>query len=146
MIIREAATFQAPLSTVFDLIADGTQATRWVVGVQKSEQETPGPIGVGTIFRWVVQVGPVREGSVQEITLFDPQREIGFRSVGGNVSVHGHWLFSVENARTVVIYEATAGTEGSGLGRLLGGRLGRGLVASNVRISLDRLRRIVEHR
>lgn len=144
MDIRETATFHATVETIFALIADGAQAVRWVSGVQKSEKLTAGPIGVGTMFRWVVQIAPLmRDENTQEITSFIPNQEIGFRGIKG-IPITGRWLFSQENGQTRVTYEASADSDRNVLGKLVGSRMGREVMSSNIRNSLNKLRRIVE--
>lgn len=145
--IHEVATFRAPVQRVFALVADGAQARRWVTGVVSSErvgEVASAPVGVGARFRWVVKLGPlVREESSQQITLYRPNEEIGFRATSG-LPVEGHWLFQHREGLTEVTYEATVGLEGRVLGRLLGSTVGTTLWASAMRASLGRLRGIVE--
>jgi uncharacterized protein YndB with AHSA1/START domain len=147
MKIKEAATFRAPVSRVFPLIADGSQAIRWVSGVVSSQRvgEPAGaPVGVGSRFQWIVQLGPfLREENAQEITSFQPNQEIGFRATAG-MPVEGHWLFHEHDGMTEVTYEATASMEGRRLGRLMGSRIGQEIWASSLRTSLERLRKLVE--
>jgi hypothetical protein len=147
MKIKEAARFRAPVTRVFPLIADGSQAVRWVSGVVSSRRvdgASDAPIGVGTRFQWVVQLGPFfREESAQEITSFLPNEQIGFRSTAG-MPVEGQWLFREHEGVTEVTYEAKASTEGRALGRLMGSRIGQEVWAGSLRTSLERLRKLVE--
>jgi hypothetical protein len=147
MKIREAATIRAPAMRVFPLIADGSQAVRWVSGVVSSQRigdAAEAPIGVGTRFRWVVQLGPfVREESAQEITSFRLNEEIGFRATSG-MPVEGRWLFREHDGVTEVTYDAIASVENRPLGRLMGSRIGQEVWASSLRTSLQRLRKLVE--
>lgn len=149
MKITEVAAFRCPVETVFALIADGTQAVRWVQGVVRSERvgEAPGaPIGVGSRFRWIVQLGPLmREENAQQITIFRPNEEIGFRATAG-MPLEGRWLFQVKDGVTEVTYEAVMATEGRLLGRLMGSKMGQELWAATLRASLGRLRGLVEGR
>lgn len=148
MNIHEVATFRAPVQRVFAIIADGAQARRWVTGVVSSErvgEVESAPVGVGARFRWVAKLGPLaREESSQQITVYRPNEEIGFRATSG-LPVEGHWLFQQrEGGLTEVTYEATVGLEGRVLGRLLGSTVGTTLWAGAIRTSLGRLRGIVE--
>ncbi len=147
MKIVEVATFRAPIERVFSIIADGSQAIRWVSGVVRSErvgEEKDAPIVVGSRFHWKVQLGPfLRDESVQEITVLQPNEKIGFRGTVG-MPIEGQWLFRQRDELTEVTYEATISTEGRRLGRLMGSSIGRELWASSIRTSLVRLRRLVE--
>lgn len=46
-----AITIQAPVETVYAYLADFTRHPEWVRNVSKVEQVSPGPAGVGTVFK-----------------------------------------------------------------------------------------------
>lgn len=66
------AIINAPLQSVWDALNDYAHTPEWVVGLEKAEQITPGPVGVGTIYEDHNRLGPFPQVTPWRVTVFEP--------------------------------------------------------------------------
>jgi carbon monoxide dehydrogenase subunit G len=77
-------------SEVFAFLADGTNNTRWRPGVTDIKHRSGG--GVGAVYEQGVK-GPFgrRVRADYEITVYEPDRRLGFRTIAGPVRPEGSY-------------------------------------------------------
>jgi uncharacterized membrane protein len=114
----------APLATTFGYVDDFTNAPHWMFGLS-ALTPAPGsaPHGLGAVFEGSFSVPPVRLSATIEITEWEQDAVIAYRSVKGfrNWST---WRFRSEGPEQTLIdvdfsYELPGGLAGKALGRAL---------------------------
>jgi uncharacterized protein YndB with AHSA1/START domain len=117
---KHAVTIQRPVEDVFAFIADGDQCPKWrssVLDIKRISGE-----GAGTRYAQGV-AGPMgrRIAADYEITAYEPNRRIEFRTTAGPVRPHGRYDFEAIDGGTRLTFalDATVG----GIRRLLMGSM-----------------------
>jgi uncharacterized protein YndB with AHSA1/START domain len=107
-------TFDAPIETVFDAIADATNEPAWLPGAQKVEKETAGPVGLGSRFKGTY----ARAGEVAlEIVDYERPNRVTFRAKSRIVEFDDEVRLTGDGTRTKL--EARMLARPRGLMRLL---------------------------
>jgi uncharacterized membrane protein len=121
---EETVTINRPAGEVFAFIADGANNTRWRPSLLHVEQSTPGPIGVGTVFKQE-ENGPGGRpiATDYEITAYEPSSRLSFRVVAGPARPEGRYTFEDLDGSTRVRFELV--WEPKGLSKLLSPMVGR---------------------
>src|SRR4051794_37692363 len=91
----------APVETVFDMVADERNEPRYNTGMVSAEKLTPGPIGTGTRFAAVIRTRGKRTPATIEYTAFARPRSLTSLSRMGQMDVKGDLTFTAEGERTV---------------------------------------------
>ena len=133
---ERAIAIRRPRDEVFRFLADGRTAQRWrkgVLDVQKVSGE-----GVGAVYRQAVR-GPAgrRIAADYEVTVFEPDRRIAFRTIAGPVRPEGEFALEAMGDATIVSFSLRA--ELSGWRRLLLSRPVQSTMDAEMR-ALDELR------
>lgn len=81
--IEETVVIDAPIESVFELIANGDNAARWHTSVRDARHLTPPPIKVGSRLLVKAQVGRRKFGWVQEVTGWESMKGFSDRMVSG---------------------------------------------------------------
>lgn len=98
MAITEEMRIQCPSATVFDLMADVRNVTRWNEGVSRAELTGNEPIGRGSQF---LTVNKIQE---QEITIteFDRPQRLAFTVTGKRMDIPTTFTFAETEGETVL--------------------------------------------
>src|ERR1700737_973500 len=85
--VESQMVFDCPADEAFDFFADSRNETRYQSMIERVEQLTPAPLGVGTVFRAWVNVASDSEPGLrlvveEEITEFFPPRFFASKIVG----------------------------------------------------------------
>lgn len=137
---ERTVSIRRPVDQVFRFLADGRTATQWrsgVIDVSKSSGD-----GLGAVYRQQVR-GPVGRpiDADYEITAFEPDRLIGFRTVTGPVRPTGSFALEPMGDATILTFRLDA--ELGGWKRLvLGGAVQATMNAEMV--ALDALQELLE--
>ena len=133
----------APLAVAFAYIDDYRTATHWMFGLAKFQPIGEKDHGLGARFDGTFQVKPVKLSSTVEVTEWEQDEVIAFKSIKGfkNWST---WRFTASGPETTTInvvfsYELPGGLAGRALGKAL-----EPIVAISVRHSDEALRRGIE--
>jgi uncharacterized membrane protein len=129
-----------PVEAVFSYIADGEKCPEWRSGVLDIRRVS----GEGLGAKYVQGVaGPMgrRVAADYEITAFEPNRLIEFRTTAGPVRPHGRYEFEAADGGTRLSFSLQA--EVSGLKKLLMGSMVKRTMDGEVR-ALDKVKRNLE--
>jgi uncharacterized membrane protein len=104
-----------PQMEVFAFFADGENDPRWRPAVKAMHRQ--GPLAVGVRYSQLVVAGGRTVSADVEVTAFDPDERIGFRSVTGPAPLEGSLEFRGTEDGTAVTF--TLHSELAGVKRLL---------------------------
>ncbi len=91
-----------PVKQVFAFVATPENDFQWQCGTLTSAQISNGEIGMGTLFRAVGHLMGERIESIYEITVFDSNKQYGFKSVSGPVDSYTLYTFEISEGGTKV--------------------------------------------
>jgi uncharacterized membrane protein len=128
-----------PQMEVFAFFADGENDPQWRPAVKSMHRQ--GPLAVGVRYSQLVVVGGRTVSADVEVTAFDPDERIGFRSVTGPVQLRGSFTFRGAEGGTAVTF--TLDGDLSGVKRLLLGKQLQQAMAGEM-ANLDNARKILE--
>lgn len=141
--IHHEGTCEAPLEVAFSYLDDYRTATDWMFGLAKFEPVGAKEQGLGAVFDGTFQVKPVKLSSTIEVTEWQQNSVIAFKSIKGfkNWST---WKFAADGpARTKIVvtfsYELPGGLAGRAIGKAL-----EPIVGVSVRHSDAALRKNIE--
>ena len=105
-----SVTINRPVSDVFAYVADGEKCKEWrpgVLDVTRAGGQMSG--GVGTRYLQGVK-GPMgrRISADYEITVFEPDRRIEFKTVSGPARPHGRYDFAADDGGTKLSFALDA--------------------------------------
>ena len=95
-----------PLTQVFVFVATPENDFQWQYGTLTSAQISHGDMGLGSIFRVVGNLLGRRTETVYEVTVFEPNKRYGFKSVSGPVDSCNLYTFEISQAATKVTLSA----------------------------------------
>ena len=101
-----------PVQAVWDFFSDFEAMPNWQPEFRELVQQTPGPVGVGTVFRYSRKVPFGEQKGTMEITEWDPPRRLGFSAEPGPVLPRGSWTFTSDDATTRVVDHLDAEVQG----------------------------------
>lgn len=79
---RKTIDVAAPLDDAFAYVADFGRAAEWDPGLRESRRLEEGPLGVGSAFQIVADVGGKAQEFRYTITAFEPPRRVVIEGVG----------------------------------------------------------------
>ena len=121
--LEHSVVIRRPLEQVFEYVTNIENAPKWKSRLLEVRRTSEGPLGVGTTQTSVGQFLVWRPKSQAEITEFEPNRKVGFKTTSGPLSAIGEFIFeSVEGGTRVTL---VAGMHPSGFLRLVGPILAR---------------------
>jgi hypothetical protein len=91
-----------PLTQVFAFVATPENDFQWQYRTLVSTQISRGEMGLGTIFRVVGNLLGRRMETVYEVTVFEPNKRYGFKSVSGPVDSYILYTFEMSQGGTKV--------------------------------------------
>jgi uncharacterized protein YndB with AHSA1/START domain len=100
---ERSVTINRPAAEVFEYVADGTRAMEWRPGVAETKLESGS--GVGAVYRQSVH-GPMRRRvkADYEITSYDPNKRIEFKTISGPVRPTGGYKLSESAGKTKLTF------------------------------------------
>ena len=133
-------TIDRPVTSVFDYVADGSNAPRWRSGVL--DVALSSGTGLGAIYTQGVRgPGGRRIAADYEVTAFEPGSLVAFRAIAGPVRPEGSFIFASAGEGTRLTFALNA--ELGGLKALLMGRAVQSTMDGEM-AALDRLKAILE--
>src|SRR5574339_861981 len=91
-----------PLKQVFAFVARPENDFQWQYGTLASTQMSNGELGMGTLFRAVGNLIGERIEAMYMITVFDSNKQYGFKSVSGPVDSYTLYTFEISEGGTRV--------------------------------------------
>ena len=137
---ERSVTINRPAADVFAFVADGSRAMEWRPGVAETKLESGS--GVGAVYTQRVR-GPMRRRikADYEITKYEPNKKIEFKTISGPVRPTGGYRFSEADGKTKVTFWLNA--EMGRIRRLLLGRSVQKSMDSEMK-ALDKLKQVIE--
>lgn len=117
-----SAVIDRPINEVFAFLADGMNDPKFSPRVQRIQQTTDGPVGVGTVFESKVKDAGMTSSRKFELTAFEAPTKIRWTERSKNmitVPEGGYDLEAVSGTETKVTIRNTF--EGHGFGKLIVG-------------------------
>lgn len=112
-----------PQQEVFDFVSNPANNTQWQSTTEAAEWTSEGPPGVGSTYRSVVRFMGRKVESTEEITLWDPPNQFGFKSVSGPVPFEATIEFESKENGTQLTLKGQA--EAGGFFKIAEGLVGR---------------------
>ncbi len=91
-----------PLKQVFAFVATPENDFQWQYGTLTSAQISNGEMGPGTLFRAVGHITGRRIDVIYEVTVFEPNKRYGFKSVSGPVDSYTLYTFEMSEGGTKI--------------------------------------------
>ncbi len=137
---ERTVSIRRPVDQVFRFLADGRTATQWrsgVIDVSKTSGD-----GLGAVYRQVVR-GPGGRAidADYEITAYETDRLIAFRTIAGPVRPTGSFAFEAMGDATILTFKLDA--QLGGWKRLVMGRVVQSTMDAEMR-ALDQLQDLLE--
>lgn len=146
MRLNESITISAPPKLVWDQITDASNYLHFMSGITRWEIEgDDSRLELGSRVRMLIKVGSAEVGGLIEVVEHQPQRDLAWSSVLG-VDQRGRWrLRETRDGRTRVELRYAYGVAGSGIPGWIAEMVAAPSLGSNLRRSLQQLKRQVEH-
>lgn len=104
--LHESLDTNLPSDQAFAFIADFANSSRWDPGVAWAEAVTPGPVGVGSVYRLGVRMGSRVTPMEYRITTLEPGRRVVLEGKGSGVEATDAISFSPTPTGTRIDYMA----------------------------------------
>jgi len=85
MKVEHSVVINRPIEEVFAFVSDIEKMTQWIGDAQEVKNISAGPLGVGTTFTIVGGFLGRRFELNQEVTEYEPNRKLGWKSTSGPV-------------------------------------------------------------
>jgi len=145
MRLNESIVVSAPPKLVWEQIAEPSNYLHFMSGITRWEVEGERRQGIGARYRMLIRVGSAEVGGLIEVVEWAPERDLAWTSVLG-VDQRGRWrLRELPDGRTRVELRYSYGVAGAGLFGWIAERVAAPSLGANLRRSLQRLKRLVEH-
>ena len=100
--IKNSITIHRPIEEVFAFVADYSNNVKWQSGVISAEFTSPGPVGVGTTFKYDAEFMGRKLETTGELTAYDPPKMIAWKSTSGPFPMSGSTKFESVEGGTLV--------------------------------------------
>ncbi len=140
--LTDSIVVAAPVRAVFAYVDDWRNIVHFLHGLRRWDPVAGQEHGLGATFEVELEVGPVRERSLVEVTAWEQDRLIAWESREG-FRQSGRWVFAADGAGTRVDLEIEYVLPGGIAGRLLA-KTAEPLAHHQARASLSDLRKQVE--
>jgi uncharacterized membrane protein len=145
MRVRESIVVSAPRDLVWEYLTDPGNYLHFMAGVTRWEVEGEQRTGLGARYRMLMRVGSVEVGGLIEIVEFSEEHDMAWSSVTG-IDQRGRWrLRDAGDGRSRVEFRFAYGVAGAGITGYVSELFAQPTISSNVRRSLQQLKRQVEH-
>jgi uncharacterized protein YndB with AHSA1/START domain len=91
-----------PIAEVFAYVTDLNTHTQWQAGIVEAAQTSKGPTGVGSTYRYVMQLAGQRLDTAGEVTEYEPNRKYSFKATSGPIPLQGGFTFEATAGGTQV--------------------------------------------
>jgi uncharacterized protein YndB with AHSA1/START domain len=96
--IETTVVINHPIEDVFAFVSNIEELSQWAGPVLEAKQTSEGPVGVGTTLTRVTQFLGRRLETTHEVTEYEPNRKISFKSSSGPIPIEERFTFeSVED-------------------------------------------------
>jgi uncharacterized membrane protein len=143
MRVEESIRIAAPRDRVWGYVSEPERYSEFMVGSRWDPVPGEPTAGLRARFWLQVEVGSTDLGGVVEIVEFDPPHELAWTNVSG-IDNRGRWILRERDGETEATLRFSYQVPG-GVLALIASRLGKPLIARDVRRSLEALRETVEH-
>jgi len=86
-----SVVIKRPAAAVFAFLTDLDKGTQWQASVMEASKTSEGPVGVGATGREVRRIMGRQMESTFEVTEFEPDRKISFKSTSGPIAMQGRY-------------------------------------------------------
>src|SRR5574341_1550301 len=100
--IETAITINCPIEEVFACVADIRNNVKWMTGVIAAEVISEGPVGVGTKYRFDIEVIGRKLETTGELTAYDPPKKTAWKATSGPFPMSGSTTFEPVESGTHV--------------------------------------------
>ena len=145
MRLNESIVISAPPKRVWDHLAEPSNYLHFMSGVTRWEVAGEQRSGLGARYRILMRSGSAEVGGLIEVVEFTEERDMAWSSVTG-VDQRGRWrLRELPDGRTRVEFRFAYGVAGAGIFGWISELVSSPGIGSNLRRSLQQLKRQVEH-
>ena len=145
MRVNAQVQVRAPIERVWTVVADPERALSFMSGITRWEAASDPSTGLGARYRMLFRIGAAEVGGLIEIVEWEQPHELAWTSVTG-LDQRSRWrLRDRPHGRTRVSFRISYGVAGAGVGGWIAERVAAPAVRSNLRRSLQQLKRQVEH-
>ena len=145
MRVQTQIDVSAPPEAVWAYIADPARYLHYMAGITRWQVQGDQAQGMGARYRMLMRIGSAEVGGLVEVVEFTEPFDLAWNSVTG-VDQRGRWRVRARpRGRTHVEFRLSYGVAGAGLGGYLAEQFSAPMVRSNLRRSLQQLKRQVEH-
>ena len=117
--MEASIVIERPVKDVFDFVENPEHESIWRAGREMTGQTSAGPVGVGTTGHEIAVFLGRRVESTWEITEFELNRKVSYRSTSGPIEYQGIWTYEPHDAGTKLTIQIDAKAGFGGLfGRL----------------------------
>ena len=96
--IEHSLVINRPIEDVFAFVSNIEKLSQWAGPVLETKQISEGPVGVGTTSTRVAQFLGRRLETTHEVTEYEPNRKLSFKSSSGPIPIEERFTFeSVED-------------------------------------------------
>ena len=109
--LETSVVINRPIEDVFAYVSNPENESLWQSGVVESSLTSQGPMGVGSTAREVRRFLGRRIETTYELTEYEPNKKLSFKTTSGPISGQGGYSFeSVEgDTRVTFLFEAQLG-------------------------------------
>jgi uncharacterized membrane protein len=145
MRVNQSIEVKAPIELVWAQVADPEQYLHFMHGVTRWEVQGDQKTGLGARYRMLMRVGSAEIGGLIEVIEFDDPCDFAWTSVNG-LDQRGRWrLRGGPKGVTRVELRLQYGVAGAGIPGWIAEQVAAPMVRTNLRRSLNQLKRRVEH-
>lgn len=145
MRVNQSIEVKAPIELVWAQVADPEQYLHFMHGVTRWEVQGDQKTGQGARYRMLMRVGSAEIGGLIEVIEFDDPYDFAWTSVSG-LDQRGRWrLRAGRQGVTRVELRLQYGVAGAGIPGWIAEQVAAPMVRTNLRRSLNQLKRRVEH-
>ena len=87
--LEASITIHRPIEEVFAYVVDPNTAAKWQGSVVEAALTSDGPIGVGSTYRYVIQVMGRRLDTRSQITVYEPPKKFAWKGTSGPFPLSG---------------------------------------------------------
>lgn len=108
---RTSVVINKPVEVVWAYLNDHSHETEWRrPSLKRLEQVGTGPTSVGTRYKGVIALGPIKAPYLNELTAYEPPRRLAWKAIssaGWIIGSSGSYTLEDENGRTRFTHEIT---------------------------------------